>query len=1134
MGDIGFCQSNHSIIFNTINHTDGLPHNTVNAIVKDDLGFVWVGTNDGLCRYEASNNIKIYHANDSEIEGGLQSSSIRALFFDSKNNLWIGTRLGGLTKFHQPSNTWKTYRHDKNNPSSISNDEILTITEDSKGRLWIGTEDGVNIFNYETESFISFRANLNEPNGLTGKAVLTVLEDDRGWIWIGTWAGGLNLLIPSADGDIRNSRFRIFFPNEKTEAKHIWKVFQDNQNRFWIGTRGAGLFLMELPSEANNTSVDSDWQLNFFNYFDTSDNNGITNNSIGDIFQDRKGNLWIGTVRGTSCLYAEELSCKMLNPIGSKKPDFVFQHYFYEPNNQTSITNDEVKNIFEDDQGLLWLGTFSGISVYNWSINQFDLHKLDWISSTKAQNFHIDKKGIGWLSNGEEGIFKYDFQKKEKSSFEKNESLLLNYFVSAIYSPDDKYLYIGTGNGVSKLDMKTNQIKDYNLPPVLRKKINYFFIRSLYKDHEERIWIGSDQGLFAIDEKTGNYTSFNHDPNNIKTISDMSIKDIKEDSNGNIWVATFNGLNKVIKMPSGEIEFERFKHDASDPERSIPSNRIGILEEIDGILYIGSSSGLSGYDLKEKFFTNYSKDQNKHSIQSLEKTIDGNLWAGTTEGIVFFNTQTQTFNQYEKEDGLGDVIFQTGSSHRDEHGILYFGSRQGITRFNPQKLLRNEIPPAVYITDVRTMSPDGAQQRSGTYTNEIVLEHNDYYLSLDYAALNYNRSEKNKYAFMLEGFEDNWTYTEDKVPAIYTNLEHGTYQFRVKAANNDGVWNEEGVVLTVIKKPAFWETWWFRLGSLFLVIALLYKGVNFYTKNIKERNKVLQKYNEDLNKEIAQRKIVEAALQEREQRLRESHEYIQKYNKDLEKSNKDLERSNKDLEQFAYIASHDLQEPLRVVGNFIGLLKRRYKQHFDEEAFQYIDFAVDGVSRMSQQIKSILTFARVSQREIEFEKINLNNVIAIKLHDLSQNIKEKNVQVKVDEMPEIICEKNQIEMVFHNLINNAIKFNKKESPSVTISNNTIVSDEFWQFSIKDNGIGIAPEYQKKIFEIFRRLHSKQDYEGTGIGLALCQKIIHRHDGEIWLESKQGEGTIFYFTISKKLKTKDLNKKENELKQKLYN
>ena len=402
-------QSTQNIRFTTINQSDGLSNNTVNTIAKDDLGFVWIGTNDGLCRYEASNNIKVYRANNPVIEGGLQSSNIRALYLDSKNNLWIGTRLGGLTKFHQPSGIWKTYRHDKSNSSSISNDEILSITEDSKGRLWVGTEDGLNVFNYDTESFVSFKVNSNNPDAIKGNAILTVMEDDKGWIWSGTWAGGLNLLIPSPDGNIEKARFRTFLPSEKLEAQHVWKIFQDKQNRYWIGSRGAGLFLMELPKEASNNIADLGWEPHFYNYGQNQKNKGITNDNLQDIFQDSNGNLWVGTVNGLSCILSKELTYNVHNRVSSSKPEFNFQHYFYDSNNLSSLTNNDVSAIFEDDQGLLWFGTFSGVSLNNWFTNQFEVYEMDGVANTNTQNLYIDKEGIAWLGNGQNGIFTQTF-----------------------------------------------------------------------------------------------------------------------------------------------------------------------------------------------------------------------------------------------------------------------------------------------------------------------------------------------------------------------------------------------------------------------------------------------------------------------------------------------------------------------------------------------------------------------------------------------------------------------------------------------------------------------------------------------------------------------------------------------------
>jgi signal transduction histidine kinase len=443
--------------------------------------------------------------------------------------------------------------------------------------------------------------------------------------------------------------------------------------------------------------------------------------------------------------------------------------------------------------------------------------------------------------------------------------------------------------------------------------------------------------------------------------------------------------------------------------------------------------------------------------------------------------------------------------------LIYFGSQRGITRFDPQKIIKNNLPPPVYITDVLRLNPKGEIISNVTYSEELILEHNEYFLSLDYAAINYNRSEKNQYAYMLEGFDDKWNYTSKKTPAVYTNLKHGAYTFKVKAANNDGIWNEEGAVLRIIKRPAYWETWWFLLLSVILGILMIYVGFKFYTKNITEKNRALSKYNEELNSEISQRKIAEAALQE--QKL------------DLKEANEHLARSNEDLEQFAYIASHDLQEPLGVVGNFVGLLKSRYKDKLDAEGFQYIDFAVDGVSRMSEQIKSILTFSRVSQNEMKFELTNLNELIATNLHDLSQKIKEKNVQFEVDDLPEIYCDRNLIKICFNNLISNGIKFNKNSKPVISIQYHEQSPGNTFKFSVKDNGIGINQAHQQEIFEIFKRLYNKNDYGGTGIGLSLCKRIIQRHGGDIWVESKVGEGTTFYFTLTNKSNSNS-NKKAN--------
>jgi len=261
-----------------------------------------------------------------------------------------------------------------------------------------------------------------------------------------------------------------------------------------------------------------------------------------------------------------------------------------------------------------------------------------------------------------------------------------------------------------------------------------------------------------------------------------------------------------------------------------------------------------------------------------------------------------------------------------------------------------------------------------------------------------------------------------------------------------------------------------------------------------------------------------------------SDQLAQAHTKKLQEFNEELKRSNKDLEQFAYIASHDLKEPLRIIGNFSGLLARAYKNELDEDAFQYIHFIEDGARRMSNLINSLLTYSRVGRKETKFRDIDLNKLVAIKLFDLSAVIEERNAKVITSKLPTIFGEPEQIGMVFYNLINNAIKFNKNETPTVTVKVETTANNDFWQFSVTDNGIGIEPKYQQQIFEIFRRLHGKQAYEGTGIGLSVCQKIVFRHGGKIWLKSELGQGTTFYFTINKHLAANQLaeNKPTQEL------
>ncbi len=1265
------------IRFKNLSKIHGLPNNDVNVITRDNLGYMWFGTTDGLCRYETPSRIQVLKVNEN-IKGGLKSANICDIHIDKKNSIWIGTRLGGLSIYNQEEDTWETFVNDPLDQTSISNDEVLAILEDKKGRIWIGTENGLNLFHPESKSFTRFKIDKNDPTAIRAKSILSIMEDDKGWIWVGTWEGSLHLMLPSSDGNIANSTFRNFTPPDKRQPLNVWKIFQDKQKRYWFGTHGDGLYLMQLPENASNEVENQNWKPKFHNYLFEGENTGsITSDLLRDIIQDSKDRIWVATVHGLSLINVEQLPDSKFLKITENKPEIKFDVYHYSKDDPISLAHDDISSVYEDEQGIIWLGTFSGISKYNWANNQFDNFELlsNKLHAPNTHNFYISPEKIGWFATGNNGILKYNFVSNEiKSITAKNSDILIDEYVHTIYSPDDENIYFGSPNGISCQNQQTQKVTQYLFPEDIKVQSPHLIINNLLEDKYGRIWIATGRGLFLLDKKTGKYRSILHDSSDKTTISDNSISDLYEDSNGFLWLATYNGLNRIKLTNSNDFQFTSFKHDSQNADISIPANRITSLTQSDDILYIGTTNGLCGYDYQSRIFINYTKTNNKFCVQSIERTSSGNLWASTTEGIFHFNTQSKTFNVFEKRDGLGDIAFRAGASQVDEEGYLYFGNRKGVTRLHPEKIITNTSPPPVYITTVKKISTEEKETLSIINKSEICLEHNNYYLSFDFSAVNYNSIEKNVYAYKLEGFEENWNYTTNNMSAVYTNLKHGNYTFVVRAANNDGVWNEKGARLEIIKMPAFWETIWFRLLMLAGLAGLIWFVMFIYTKNIRHRNEILNEYNTGLNKEIKERKRIERTLQEREQFLRlimdnipqhiywidkthhfigcntaflkrlgeksenavigkQSHdlfemkanrtiildteqsvlktgeailnqiiqmqcpnnnrlvwmsknyiplkneekevfgvlvtgeditsrvhaeevlkmnskhleeqvllrtqeldlknkeiqsllqakearneeleEIVRQRTEKLKEYNLELQQSNNDLGQFAYIASHDMKEPLRIIGNFAGLLSRKYKGKLDKSADEYIHFIKDGTKRMSALMDSLLTYSQVGKKEIELSKVKLDNILFAKLHDLSEIIKERNVEMQIDDLPEIYCEKEQIGMVFFNLINNGIKFNQSEKPIIKVKFHEEDAPEgFWKFSVTDNGIGILPEFQSQIFEIFRRLHSKQEYKGTGIGLALTQKIVMRHGGTIKVMSIPAEGTTFIFTIAK--------------------
>lgn len=1080
----------NSIVFNNISTEDGLPHNYVNDVIEDHHGFIWIATNDGLCRYDAYENMKLFVSDDLSIKNGLKTNYIMDLCMVSDTLLYIGTRQGGLTIYNINNDTWETYIHDDSNPKSISNDEILSILEDSQGRIWIGTENGLNYFDKKNKTFKRYEYKPHLKGKLNAKAILSITEDNNGWIWIGTWDGGFYLLdIDESYSDIYFRRFDTVNSEEKNSL-NVWKIINDNYNNYWLATNFNGLVLMTLPENASDKNYD--WEPNYQIYNPETTNHDLKSYQVFDILQDERDNLWLATNNGVSIIPNQSINKKFPNQSVTQPPiDFSTQ--LYDPTIRTSISNNLNQNLYCDSKGTMWIGSNTGCSSYNFLSNQFEYYKIfdSDFSLADSQNCFVKEDQVMWIASNKLGLVEYNLNTNTKTQVLVSELQGVES-VDAIYSKNPNELYISTSDFILKYDLINQEstyiyLDDNNFIDLDKNEITY-----IMEDNSGNLWVSSNHGLAKIDLTDNNLEYFLNQPDDTTSITDNSINQILQTTDGDIYISTHNGLSKVVER-NGKVEFKNYK--ANSGKNDLKSNRIIAMAQKDSILYLGSESGLLGYNLNQDKFLDYRSGNKKLNINSLQFSNDQELWGSTPNKLFKFDLDSKKIISFDYKDGVGNSNYLFRSVELGEDGKLYFGHFAGFTSIDPAKFKTNTNPSETHITEIKVLSEKGNTQHNLIGKTHLEIEPNPYTIEINFAVLNYNRPEKTKIAYTLEGFDKDWKYLDKNASAVYTNLDHGKYAFKVKATNEVGIWNNEDTVVNLIVQPRLIETRLAKALIFLLGLILIYLAFKIYASRIEKRNQALKKYNENLNKEIKERNKIENELQT---------------------TNEELKRSNSELEQFAYIASHDLQEPLRITGSFIDLLGTRYEDVLDDDAFKYIDFAKGGVSRMGLLIKNLLTFSKVGGTVLDFKKYSIKDIVEEKLLDLSRLIKTKNVTIDLGPFPNINCEKNQIGMLFYNLINNAIKFNEDPNPVVNISAQNSFDKDYYAFYVSDNGIGIDYKHQEKIFEIFKRLHDKDAYEGTGIGLALCKKIVMRHGGKLWVESKIGKGTTFHFTIAKDL------------------
>jgi len=845
-----------TIRFERIAGEDGLSQNSVLAILQDRLGFMWFGTEGGLNKYDGYQFTVYKH--DPDNPSTLSDDFVSAIHEDRSGSLWVGTR-NGLNRFDRASGTFTRYQHDPSDPHSLGGTWAVAVYEDSEGTLWVGTEDGgLDRMDRGAGTFTHHRHDLDNPKTLSDDYVREIYEDSNGELWVGTNSG--------LDRFDRATQTFIRYQNtpgdpQSLGGSEVSAIFEDHQGMLWIGTEDGGLSQFDRSLQT------------FTRYqHDPDDPHSLSHNRVRAVFEDSTGRLWVGTQNGLD-LYDRERN--------------QFVHYRHNASDLYSLGSNAVWSIYEDRTGVLWFGTYGGgLSKYNRMTDQFTLyqHNPDLpnsLSDNMVWTIHEDRRGILWIGTFNGGLNKLD---RESGTFtvyrhdDQDPTSISSDDVRAILEDHKGALWVGTSGGLDKLvlseaegfDPATETFAHYRHDPDDADSLSENRVTVLYEDSSGNLWVGArNGGLNRFDRATETFVRYQHDPDDPFSLSDDRVWALYEDSTGTLWVGTLGGINLLDPVSN---KFVHCVHDPDDPQSLSNDQAFSFYEDPTGAVWIGTwGCGLDRFDRATQTFTHYTEKDGlpDNVIYGIEVDSEGFLWLSTNKGLSKFDPRIETFQNYDVSDGLQDNEFNVGAHFTSDSGEMFFGGIQGFNAFYPELITGNPHIPPIVIT---AFSKFNEVVRTDLLPNEhIRLSYKDNFISFEFAALDYTAPDKNQYAYILEGQNQDWVYASPRRHVDYTNLRGGDYVFRVKGSNNDDVWNEEGVAVYLTITPPVWETWWFRGIIVLVLVGSAIGGYRLRVRSIEARSRELERQVEErtielsrtnvlLEQEITERKRMEEAL----------------------------------------------------------------------------------------------------------------------------------------------------------------------------------------------------------------------------------------------------------------------------------
>ena len=1059
--------------FERLSIIDGLSQNTINTILQDSKGFLWVGTQDGLNRYNGYEFSIFRH--DAQNNHSISNNFITALYEDKQGTLWIGTSGGGLNRYNPQTQHFSHFIHSPDNTNSLSHNTINAIHEDQQGILWLGTDGGLNRYNEATGQFKHFRHNPADPNSLSNDMVGPILQDSQGILWIGT-ENGINRFNATTQR-FEHLKHQQDDPHSLSH-NDVLAIHEDINGLIWVGTRGGGLNRFDQQKQR------------FEHFRHQPDNpNSLSHDGVITIEEDSSGTLWIGTDGGG------------LNRFDNHRQNF--SRFVHSPSDPTSISNDTIWAIHEDHQGTLWVGSKTGgLNRYNRQTAAFmhfkhqpdDPHSL---SHNNVRSVYQRGRGPLWVGS-QSGLNRYDPNTEGFEHFTADASKpgsLSHPYISSLRQDSQGLLWIGTFGGLNYFDSKTERFGHYKHQPNNPHSLSHDRVTVIHETAQNVLWFGTLRGgLNRFDRKSQQFTRFKHQPSDRHSLSSNVIRAISEDLRGSLWIATHGGgLNRY------DPQTERFRHfraDSTNPNSLSHDNIRSVYHDRKGVLWVGTDGGLNRYDADTDHFNHYKEKDGLPNdvVYGIVEDKSGWLWLSTNRGIAHFNPVTERFKNYDSTDGLQSNEFNTGSYFQNTSGELFFGGINGFNRFFPENIKLDNHPPAVVLTDFLlanqsvpvavAASPNEQTPFSLTHVIDalphLTLNYQQNLMSFEFAALNLTSAIKSRYAYRLEGWDKDWIFTDAKNRrATYTNIPPGDYLLHIKASNNSGDWHERDKPLTITLLPPPWKTWWAYLIYALSAVGLMVAFVH------------------------GQRKKVQF---ERSINLR-------------------LTQVDKLKDEFLANTSHELRTPLNGIIGLAESLMDGATGPLPEQTNKNLAMVVASGKRLSNLVNDILDFSKLRNHNLTLhtKPVDLYSMAEIVLtlsrpllgnkQSDGKKAATKNLElinaVPVD-LPAVQADENRLQQILYNLVGNAIKFS--DSGEVTVK--AVATDNSLTISVTDTGIGIVKNQFATIFNSFEQLDGQieRTCKGTGLGLAVTKQLVELHGGTISVESKPGQGSTFSFVL----------------------